>query len=237
MTPAEIEGRAAAEGLALLGRLHPGPGEGAPDGAGTLLLLGPDGPRWEAAFAASPEGRDGAPDPIDRWSRRVIGALAAAAGGSAVFPFDGPPWPPVLAWARASGQAYPSPVGLLVHARAGLWFSVRGVLALPGRLALPPPAESPCTACKDQPCRTACPAGAFGAGGYDVPACAAHLAGAGRSTCLAAGCAVRHACPAGSAFRPLPEQAARHMRAFLAGTAPHLSMRTGDKSVDKPETG
>jgi hypothetical protein len=210
-----IAERARTLGLAVLGGLHPGPGDGAPAGTGTLLLLGPDGPRWESVFSASPEAGDNLPDPIDRWSRRTIGALARGLGGEAVFPFDGPPWPPVFAWALATGRAFASPVGMLVHAEAGLWVSVRGVLALPGRFPLPPAAANPCITCAGRPCLTACPAGAFAGGRYDVPACTAHLAGAGRTTCLAAGCLVRQACPAGRAFTPLPVQAARHMEAFL----------------------
>jgi epoxyqueuosine reductase len=117
---------------------------------------------------------------------------------------------------------------MLVHPRAGMWFSCRGVLALPDRIALPVPPASPCATCADRPCLTACPVGALGPAPYDVPACAAHLRGAGRRTCLASGCAVRHACPAGAAFRPLPSQAARHMAAFLAGQE-----ETVDKAVDK----
>ncbi|HEU0220918.1 MAG TPA: ferredoxin [Paracoccaceae bacterium] len=238
MTPLdEVEGLARAEGLTVLGGLHPGPQDGAPAGTGTLLLLGPDGPRWEVRFTVSPEARDGGRDPIDRWSRRVIGGLAARLGGAAIFPFEGPPWPPVLAWALRSGMAWISPIGMLVHARVGLWFSVRGILALPHRLALPdPPAASPCETCAEKPCRSACPVGAFAGGRYDVPACIGHLQGAGRTTCLAAGCAARQACPVGVVFRPLPVQAARHMAAFLASNAPRAVEGPGDKPVDELES-
>jgi hypothetical protein len=198
-------------GLALHGALH--------EGEETLALLGPDGARWEAVFAAAPEAADRRPDPIDRWSRRIVGALAESFAGRAVFPFDGPPWPPVFRWAAASGACHPSPVGMLVHARAGLWVSFRGVVALPGLLPLPQPEPSPCGTCAGRPCLTACPVGAFTGGAYDVPSCIGHLAGAGRLTCLATGCAVRHACPAGAALTPAAAQAARHMTAFLTAHA------------------
>lgn len=224
---AEIAARARALGLHLLGGLHPGPDEPVPAGTATLLLLGPDGPRWEAAFAAAPEAEDGRPDPIDRWSRRVVGALAAASGGSALFPFEGPPWLPVLRWAAATGRAFPSPVGMTVHAEAGLWVSVRGILALPRRLDLPPPLPRPCEACAARPCLAACPVSAFAGGRYDAAACRGHLAGAGRETCLAGGCLVRHACPAGAGFRPLPVQAARHMAAFLTAGRPAAGQEDG----------
>lgn len=214
-----IAGRARRDGLAVLAAMHPAPGDGAPEGAGTLVLLGPAGRAWERAFAAGPEAGDGRPDPVDRWSRRVIGRMAADLGARALYPFDGPPWPPVIRWALASGWCHSSPVGMLVHPQAGLWFSCRGVLALAPAIALPQPPASPCAACRGQPCRSACPVAALGGGGYDVAACLGHLGGAGRTGCLALGCAVRHACPAGAAFRPEPAQAARHMAAFLAGAS------------------
>jgi hypothetical protein len=54
------------------------------------------------------EFRDGRPDPIDRWSRRVIGHMACDLGAKALFPFGGPPWHPFIAWAKrraAPGKA------------------------------------------------------------------------------------------------------------------------------------
>ncbi|MEL6235183.1 MAG: ferredoxin [Pseudomonadota bacterium] len=233
----DVEAAAAGEGLAVMGALHPeSPGGIAPD-ARTLVLLGPDGPRWEAVFAAAPEAADGQPHPIDRWSRRVVGALAQSLGGDALFPFEGPPWLPVISWAVASGWAWPSPVGMLVHARAGLWFSCRGVLALPDRLDLPTrPDAAPCLACEGRPCESACPVSAFASGTYDVPACATYLSGEGAASCLAQGCAVRHACPVGAAWRPVPQQAARHMEAFLRGNAPSGGTKAVDKPVDKSKS-
>ena len=204
---------ARAEGLALLGGLHPGPGDGAPEGIGTLLLVGPEGgPGFWALFETSSERRDGASDPLDRWSERVLGTLAVRFGATALFPFGGPPWWPFAAWARASGEAWESPVGLLVHARLGLFASYRGALAFPDRLPVPTPVTRPCDTCA-APCRAACPVGALGAAGYDVPACHAFLdTGPGRA-CLTRGCAVRRACPVGAGLRP-DAQSAFHMTAF-----------------------
>lgn len=202
---AEVATAAAGEGLAVLGALHPGEG-------GTVVLLGPDGAPFWTAFAASPEAGDGGADPMDRWSLRVIGALAARLGAVARFPFGGPPWQPFTAWARESGAAWPSPVGLLVHARLGLFVSYRGALAFPERLVLQAPAERPCDACA-QPCRDACPAGALGPAGYDVPACHAWLDGPAGGDCRTRGCAVRRSCPVGAGLRP-DAQSAFHMAAF-----------------------
>lgn len=204
---------ARALGLVPLGAFHPQPGDGAPPGTGTLILVGPDPAGFWPGFAASPERGDGLPDPLDRWSRRVVTALAASVGAAALFPFDGPPWLPFLAWARRSGRAFASPVGPLVHDGLGLFVSYRGALALPDRLALPEPGSAPCGTCAGQPCRTACPAGALTAAGYDTAACHRFLdTPAGRS-CLLDGCAVRRACPVAPAPWPAA-QTAFHMAAF-----------------------
>lgn len=211
---ADLVARAAAAALEILGGFHPAPGDGLPEGTGTLLLLGPREPAFWAAFTASPEWQDGARDPLDRWSARVVGALAAEAGGRALFPFGGPPHHPFYAWALRSGRAFASPVTLLVHDTQGLLVSYRGAIALPGRVNLPAPAAAPCVDCADRPCLAGCPAAALDGRGYDVPACHAFLDTPAGGGCLSAGCAVRRACPVSQAYGRLPEQSAYHMRLF-----------------------
>ena len=183
-----------------------------PDGK-TIALLGPQEPLFWQRFTGAPEYVDGEPDPLDRFSKRVIGALARAFGAEAVFPSDGPPYPPFLQWAEASGRCHVSPVGLRVHDEAGLWLSFRGALILPERRAAPAPPPSPCSDCT-QPCLSACPAGAMGTGPYDVAACHAWLDRPEGAECMQAGCAVRRACPAGAAYGRLEAQSAFHMKAF-----------------------
>lgn len=209
---AEVDARAARDGLAILGAFHPEPADAAPEGAGTLALLGPAPGAFWPIFVASPEHGDGEADPLDRWSTRVIGAIAADFGAAAAFPFGGPPHAPFLDWARRSGSTWTSPVGLLVHARLGLFVSFRGALAFRERLALPKAPACPCDGC-GAPCRDACPAGALGAGGYDVPACHAWLDTRAGATCLETGCAVRRACPVGGGVQPAA-QTRFHMMAF-----------------------
>ena len=183
-----------------------------PPDARTLVLIGPQG-RWWQSLVTSDEWRDSQPHPVDRWSKRVLNAIATGLGGTALFPSDGPPYPPFLHWAKATARMWQSPVGMLVHAKAGLWVSFRGVLALPFPLDLPP-ATNPCTQCPGQPCRTACPVGALTPSGYDTAACHAFLDTPPGTDCMSQGCAARRACPLGQSHARSPAQSAYHMRQF-----------------------
>lgn len=186
----------------------------APFGNGTAVLLSPDGAQFWQVLTRSPEGGDGKADPVDRWSRRTIGALAVRWGGRAVFPFGADP-ADFLGLARASGRAWASPVGMLVHDTMGLWCSYRGAVVLPG--ACPPRAvvHAPCAGCAARPCLSACPAAALGTpSGYDLAACHGWLARPEGGDCMASGCRARRACPAGAAYGRLPAQSAHHMRHF-----------------------
>lgn len=205
----------AVHGLAVVGAFHPGPGDGTPADMATLLLVGAAGDAMWRVFRASPEHADGAPDPLDRWSRRVLESVAGTLGAWALFPFGGPPWLPFQAWAARGEAAHPSPVGMQVSARRGLWVSYRGALGFGARLDIPTPeTRNPCTGCP-APCKTACPVGAFAGGVYDVARCVAHIRTPEGADCLARGCRVRHACPAGAGTAPPEAQCGFHMRAFL----------------------
>ncbi|MCB5411551.1 ferredoxin [Pseudogemmobacter faecipullorum] len=210
---AEIESRLEAQALTVLGGFSPQPGEaGFPRGTATLLMIGLREPGFWPQFTASPEWQDGQSDAMDRWSRRVLGQLACSLGAKALFPFGGPPYHPFYQWALRTGRVWDSPVRLLVHADQGLMVSFRGALALRQRLELPG-GTRPCDSCP-QPCLSACPAGALGAEGYDVPACHAALDLDTGADCLSAGCRTRRACPRSQSYARLPEQSAYHMRQF-----------------------
>ncbi|THD85877.1 ferredoxin [Aliigemmobacter aestuarii] len=212
---AQIEARLSAQALSVLGGFHAGPGDDLPQGTRTLLLIGPREPGFWPHFTASAEWQDGAPDPMDRWSRRVIGRLACDLGGKALFPFGGPPYRPFFSWALRTGRVWQSPIRLLVHDRAGLMVSFRGALALRESVALPPPPPaSPCDGCAAKPCLTACPSGALTGEGYDVPACQAFLHRPEGAPCMDEGCAVRRACPVSRAYARMAEHSAYHMRQF-----------------------
>ncbi|MGD9917188.1 MAG: ferredoxin [Paenirhodobacter sp.] len=183
------------------------------EGAETIALLSPDEPGFWAHVTAAPEFADGAPDPLDRWSERVIGRIAAEQGARALFPFGGPPHQPFFAWALRSGQAVSSPVRLMAHARMGLWASFRGALALPGALVQVAPAADPCAPCA-APCTRVCPVGAMSREGYNVPLCHDFLDTPEGAECLERGCLARRACPIGQTYGRLEVQSAWHMRHF-----------------------
>jgi len=221
MDMATIEAALAREGLIPRGGFQPGAGDGVPpfaDGrpARTLVMIGNAGPEMWRAFAASPE-QDTVPDPLDRWSARVIGDLAGAWGARALFPFGGPPHRPFVAWAKRAEPVAESPLGILIHPDYGLWHAYRGALAFAEEIELPPrdARPRPCDTCADRPCLGACPVAAFTTAGYDVAACADHLSVPAGADCMAEACRARRACPIGRDYLYVPEQAAFHMTHFL----------------------
>jgi hypothetical protein len=210
-----------AAGLTPRGAFHPNSEDAVPAMPGgrpvaTLVLVGNAGPAMWRRFTAE---RSAATDALDAWSRDVIDGLAGACGAASFFPFARP-FLPFQRWARRAGPCHPSPLGILIHPDYGLWHGYRGALGFAEVLKLPSPdlRPSPCDTCRNRPCLSACPAGAFDArAGYDVPACTGHLAApAGEAGCMRYGCAARHACPAGRGYAYAPAQAEFHMRAFQA---------------------
>jgi hypothetical protein len=186
-------------------------------GLAAIVLIGAAGARGWQAFAASSEARDGFPDPLDRWSRRIIDDLALETGARPLYPFGGPPHWPFQRWAMRAEPVFASPLGMLIHPDHGLWHSYRGALAFTPPIAISPREEraSPCETCQTRPCLGACPVGAFAVGRYDVAACAAHLREVGNA-CMDGGCLARRACPVGAEHAHAAEQARFHMRAFLS---------------------
>jgi len=224
----ELSQRLESVGLAARGGFHPEPGDALADIDGrpvsTVVLIGFTGSQHWSVFANSPEYADAQPNPLDRWSKRTIDALAQRYEGRALYPSDGPPWWPFQRWARRALTLYTSPLGVLIDRRFGLWHSYRGALALAAELALPipPPWPNPCESCQTKPCLHTCPVGAVQVGAYDVDACRGQV----RSTatgCRTVGCLARRACPVGAENAHLPEQAGFHMRAF----APVTPVETG----------
>lgn len=215
----QLSRRAADAGLAVRGAFLPGPGEF--DGAfppGTVVLLGFTGGLQWNCFARAAEARDGLPHPLDRWSRRVIGSLAREFDAVDIYPSGIPAAPmPFQRLARRCEPVHASPIGLLVHARWGLWHAYRGALLLPARIELPPqvPSLSPCSSCATKPCLSSCPVHAFRPGAFDLGACIEHVGSEQGRECRERGCLARRACPVGAEFRYGESQARFHMQAFI----------------------
>ena len=214
-----------AHGLLLRGGFNFGAADSPPtltngEASKGLALIGHAGSAMWPHFLASGEAQDGQPDPLDRWSRKVINAAALTAGGRVLMPSDGPPYWPFQSWAQRCEQVYPSPLGLLVHPEYGLWHGYRGAIALPGHVDDwdTPPGDirpSPCESCADRPCLTACPVGAMQPGAYDVAACRTELTRAGPTApCFDAACLARAACPVGASHRYAPAHGRFHTEAF-----------------------
>jgi hypothetical protein len=223
---------AAALGLAVRGGFYPEPKDGVPalpDGtaAATVVLFGFVGGTQWPVFAASAELADGRPNPLDRWSRRVIDAMGAHYGAVALYPTDGPPWLPFQQWARRAEPVHVSPLGVLIHPDYGLWHSYRGALSFRGCLSLPEAdgRPSPCSSCIDKPCLHTCPVGAWAPGSspahapghFDRRACAGHVASKDGMDCFHLSCRARRSCPVGAASRYGATQSQFHMTAFLGG--------------------
>ncbi len=192
--------------------------------AGALLLFGNAGSSIWPTFSNAPEYQDQQPDPLDRWSNRIGTQLAQRWGGTALFPFGGPPFTPFLQWAKKAEQLQSSKLGMLIHPEYGLWHAYRFAIALPKNalseqalLSLSKPAiaaQTACDHCQTQSCLSSCPVDAFTAEGYDVKRCFDYLDSHRNAECHQQGCQARTACPEGADYLYTLEHAVFHMRQF-----------------------
>lgn len=216
-----IDRMLAPHGLRLRGGFNFDPGDDAPPGprrqpAEAVLLVGQVGREAWGPFEAWLAGRHRSlADPLDTWSREVIGRVAGEVGARAVGPNDRP-FPPFQRWAMRAEGLRASPLGILMHPVHGLWHAYRGALLFDHLIEVAPPAGAvhACDACSDKPCLNACPAGAYAADGFAHAGCLSHLRTDVGQTCMAGGCLARNACPVGAAFRYPPAQQGFHMRSF-----------------------
>ena len=212
----DIAAALAQSGLHARGGFHPSADEGVPEvDAGlatrTVIVIGSGRAHWEEFRAAQMPGAH----PLDDWVRATVQAVAVAWGARAVFPSDRP-FLPFQRWAQRAEDVHPSPLGVLIHPELGLWHAYRAALLFAAPLTVPERGSrpSPCDACANKPCLSACPAGSFGPGGFDSSSCHTHLETAAGQSCLEGGCRARDACPVGRDRRYGPDQIRFHMRAF-----------------------
>ncbi|WP_018012394.1 4Fe-4S dicluster domain-containing protein [Sinorhizobium medicae] len=191
--------------------------EGGKPAASVVLIGNLGGSNWEP-FSHWREGEPdgGGKDPLDTWSKQIISPVAAAARATAWFPSD-PPWQPFQQWAMRAEGLKPSPLGILIHPRYGLWHGYRGALGfdrempVTGEMAV----GHPCETCTEKPCLSSCPPDALAGRMFDYGRCRAHLrSGEGEAGCLAHGCLSRNACPVGRDFRYAVRQLRFHMAAL-----------------------
>lgn len=140
-----------------------------------LILIGHGGRTlWEQVKAAGLDSTH----PIDDFTTATVEAwLAAQLPGVAhgvVYPGDGPVG--LQALGRLAGWHHESPFRVGVNAAWGSWFAYRAVVLADTELPLTVPviSRSPCTACADQPCVSACPAGALADHQFSLQKCIAY---------------------------------------------------------------
>ncbi|RTM02593.1 MAG: 4Fe-4S dicluster domain-containing protein [Hyphomicrobiales bacterium] len=217
----EVANALSANGLILRGGFGFGDDEMAPAAssgvpAKSVLLVG------QAGAAPWPHfqrwlGQPGRPvaNPLDTWSREVIGAVARSCGARAVSPSDRP-YLPFQQWAMRAEGLKPSPLGVLMHPQYGLWHAYRGALLFEDEISPPEAHEAIhlCDTCVDKPCLKSCPVDAYSGQGFAHEACLDHVRGPRGEPCRTGGCLDRNACPYGTDYRYPPEVQAFHMAAF-----------------------
>ncbi len=175
-----------------------------------LVLLGNGGPRfWEVLRNQGLTG----PDPVDRYCRGLAEALVHEHldGVPVSWLYPGPLPVPLQRLGALAGWHHPSPLGIGINARFGLWFAYRVAFLvereLPVTAALT--GDSPCRSCRDQPCIAACPGRAVSADRpFDIPRCSDHRL-LPDSIC-AHSCLSRLACPVAPEARYPDDQIAYH---------------------------
>ncbi len=116
---------------------------------------------------------------------------------------------PLGRMAEHVGWGRPSPLGLTINDRYGLWLAHRVVFLVNAPLGLVTTTTThPCSTCADTPCVSACPVGAVSVDhGFDVHACSRFRLT--RDSPCANRCLARLACPVGAEYR-YPENQMRH---------------------------
>ena len=219
----EIATALSAHGLILRGGFNFAVGETTPTGLSgapikSVLLVGQAGAApWPHFLRWRVTQPQAIANPLDTWSRDVIGAVAVTFGARAVSPSD-KPYLPFQQWAMRAEGLKPSPLGILMHPQYGLWHAYRGALLFDDELPVQAAEAAPhlCDSCVEKPCLKSCPVDAYSAQGFAYPSCLAHVRGADGEPCRGGGCLDRNACPYGTAYRYPSNVQAFHMASFAA---------------------
>jgi hypothetical protein len=221
-TTNEIAGKFAKNGLILRGGFNFAPDETAPVGpsgspAKSVLLVGQAGDApWPHFLRWRERQPTSLANPLDTWSREIIGAVADEFGAGAASPSDRP-YLPFQQWAMRAEGLRPSPLGILMHPQYGLWHAYRGALLFDVEISIQAPDKviHLCDACDGKPCLKSCPVRAYSEGGFAYRSCLDHVCGPSGEPCRTGGCLDRNACPYGAAYRYSADEQAFHMAAFM----------------------
>ncbi|MDH3375744.1 MAG: hypothetical protein OEQ39_02090 [Gammaproteobacteria bacterium] len=182
----------------------------------SLVLIAAGGVTFWSALQAFGMRSD---NPVDAFSRYLAERFVAEylQCDDALHLYPGRNAIPLQQLGVLAGWHHPSPLGLGIHAKFGLWFAYRSAILV--TQSLPPTraqlSESPCVSCADKPCVSTCPPGAVRA---DNPLALATCIGfrlKSGSVCEAQ-CLARGACPVGVEHRYPDEQTAYYARHSLA---------------------
>lgn len=212
----------AGHGLIPRGGFAFSPGEAAPAGlagrpATAVLLVGNAGAGYWPHFSRWREAQPSdIANPLDTWSREIIGGVGSEFGARAVFPSDRP-YLPFQQWAMRAEGLRPSPLGILMHPEYGLWHAYRGALLFDVEISIQQHRKTihPCDLCDGEPCLKACPTDAYSDAGFAYQTCLAQVRGPTGAPCRDGGCLDRNACPYGEAYRYPADVQAFHMAAFM----------------------
>ena len=169
-------------------------------GARSAILIGSGGREFFDRFVAETLPGDGAPNPLDRFTRETIERIVretlarSRVGQRVLFPFRVESDTEVIPFqrlGRAAGLGAPGPLGLQIHPEYGPWWAYRALLVLDEEAPPVAPVGDGCDGC-DAPCVEACPAHAVQVTGFIVDACharrltapACHLSCAARIRCV-----------------------------------------------------
>ncbi len=217
----EITAALGVNGLILRGGFNFRSGDTPPTGisnvtAKSVLLVGQAGAApWPHFLRWRGQQPQAIANPLDTWSRQVIGEVALVFRARAVSPSD-KPYLPFQQWAMRAEGLKPSPLGILMHPQYGLWHAYRGALLFEQQIEFPEAGETIhlCDRCIEKPCLKSCPVDAYSREGFAYQACLSHVRGPDGEPCRSGGCLDRNACPYGTSYRYPPEVQAFHMASF-----------------------
>ena len=221
---AQVATALAPSGLTLRGTFNFSPDEDAPTGPdgrparGVLLVGNVGGGFWPVFQRWREQGRATISNPLDTWSREIIGGIGELFDARAVSPSD-QPFLPFQQWAIRAEALRPSPLGILMHPQYGLWHAYRGALLFsePFDLIGSPPRLHLCDGCAAKPCLQSCPVSAHAPAGFNHSGCVYHVRSIAGAACRHVGCLDRNACPYAVTFRYPADMQAFLMGAYAAG--------------------